>query len=46
MDDIELADRGFFAAIGEGRGPDPSAAQCLDAIRTLDRLEKSLTLVS
>ena len=46
MDGIELADREFFAAIREGREPNASAAQCLDAMRTLDRLEKSLTLAS
>ena len=44
MDGIELADREFFAAIGEGREPNASVAQCLDAMRTLDRLEKSLAL--
>ena len=42
MDGIELADREFFAAIGEGREPNASVAQCLGAMQTLDRLEKSL----
>ena len=46
MDGIELADREFFAAIREGREPSASAAQCLGAMRTLDRLEKSLALAS
>ena len=46
MDGIELADREFFAAIREGREPNASAAQCLEAMRTLDRLEKSLALAS
>ncbi|AIB15709.1 oxidoreductase (plasmid) [Azospirillum argentinense] len=39
---IELIDREFFAAIRDGREPNASAAQCLPAMRTLDRLEKSL----
>jgi 2-hydroxy-4-carboxymuconate semialdehyde hemiacetal dehydrogenase len=38
---IELIDREFFAAIREGREPNGSVAQCLDAMRTLDRIEKS-----
>lgn len=38
---IELIDREFFAAIREGREPNASVAQCLDAMRTLDRIEKS-----
>ncbi len=42
MDGIELQDREFFAAIREGREPNASAAQCLTAMETLDRLEKSL----
>lgn len=45
VDGIELADREFLAAIREGREPNASVAQCLDAMRTLDRLEKSLALV-
>ena len=40
---IELIDREFFAAIREGREPNASVAQCLPAMRTLDRLEKSLS---
>jgi len=39
---IELADREFFSAIAEGREPNASVAQCLSAMRTLDRIEKSL----
>jgi len=39
---IELEDREFFAAIKEGRQPNSSAAQCLDAMRTLDTLEREL----
>jgi 2-hydroxy-4-carboxymuconate semialdehyde hemiacetal dehydrogenase len=42
MNGIELQDREFFAAIKEGREPNASVAQCLTAMRTLDRLEKSL----
>ncbi|WP_333822301.1 Gfo/Idh/MocA family oxidoreductase [Pinisolibacter sp.] len=38
---IELIDREFFAAIREGREPNGSVGQCLDAMRTLDRIEKS-----
>ncbi len=38
---IELIDREFFAAIAEGREPNGSVAQCLDAMRTLDRIERS-----
>lgn len=39
-DGIELADREFFAAIREGREPNSSLAQGLDAMVTLDRLEQ------
>jgi 2-hydroxy-4-carboxymuconate semialdehyde hemiacetal dehydrogenase len=39
---IELIDREFFAAIQEGREPNGSVGQCLSAMRTLDRIEKSL----
>ncbi|CAN5846489.1 hypothetical protein BH11PSE1_BH11PSE1_02530 [soil metagenome] len=39
---IELQDREFFAAIREGREPNASVAQCLPAMETLDRIEKSL----
>ena len=35
MDGIELQDREFFAAIDEGREPNASVAQCVDAMRTL-----------
>ena len=42
MNGIELQDREFFSAIAEGREPNASVAQCLSAMRTLDRLEKSL----
>ncbi|MEE9417458.1 MAG: Gfo/Idh/MocA family oxidoreductase, partial [Acidimicrobiales bacterium] len=38
MDGIELQDREFFAAIAEGREPNASVRQCLDAMKTLDRL--------
>lgn len=39
---IELIDREFFSAIRDGREPNASVAQCLPAMRTLDRLERSL----
>jgi 2-hydroxy-4-carboxymuconate semialdehyde hemiacetal dehydrogenase len=42
MNGIELQDREFFAAIEEKREPNASIAQVLPAMRTLDRLEKSL----
>jgi 2-hydroxy-4-carboxymuconate semialdehyde hemiacetal dehydrogenase len=42
MDGIELQDREFLAAIREKREPNSSVAQVLPAMRTLDRLEKSL----
>jgi len=42
MNGIELQDREFFAAIREGREPNASVEQCLTAMQTLDRLEKSL----
>lgn len=38
---IELIDREFFSAISEGREPNSSVAQCLPAMETLDRIEKS-----
>ena len=41
-DGIELQDREFVAAIREGREPNASARQCLPAMVTLDRLEKSI----
>jgi 2-hydroxy-4-carboxymuconate semialdehyde hemiacetal dehydrogenase len=42
MNGIELQDREFISAAREGREPNASVAQCLPAMRTLDRLEKSL----
>jgi 2-hydroxy-4-carboxymuconate semialdehyde hemiacetal dehydrogenase len=39
---IELIDREFIAAIHEGREPNGSVHDTLDAMRTLDRIEKSL----
>ncbi len=42
MNGIELQDREFFAAIREKREPNASIAQVLPAMRTLERLEKSL----
>jgi 2-hydroxy-4-carboxymuconate semialdehyde hemiacetal dehydrogenase len=42
MNGIELQDREFFSAIREGREPNASLSQCLTAMRTLDRLEKSI----
>jgi 2-hydroxy-4-carboxymuconate semialdehyde hemiacetal dehydrogenase len=41
-DGIELTDRNLFAAIREAREPNYSLAQGLDAMVTLDRLEKCL----
>jgi 2-hydroxy-4-carboxymuconate semialdehyde hemiacetal dehydrogenase len=43
MNGIELIDREFFAAIEEGREPNGSIAQCLPAMRVLDRIEKQLS---
>ena len=40
MNGIELEDREFLAAIKEKRQPKSSVKDCLDAMRTLDRLEK------
>jgi 2-hydroxy-4-carboxymuconate semialdehyde hemiacetal dehydrogenase len=40
---IELIDREFISAIEQGREPNGSVAQCLDAMRTLDRLERSMS---
>ncbi len=40
---IELIDREFFSAIKEGREPNASVAQCLPAMQTLDRIEKSFS---
>jgi 2-hydroxy-4-carboxymuconate semialdehyde hemiacetal dehydrogenase len=42
MNGIELQDREFFAAIRQKREPNASVAQVLPAMRTLDRLEKTL----
>ncbi|HLY58274.1 MAG TPA: Gfo/Idh/MocA family oxidoreductase [Stellaceae bacterium] len=42
MNGIELQDREFIAAIREGREPNSSVLQTIDAMRTLDRLEKCL----
>jgi 2-hydroxy-4-carboxymuconate semialdehyde hemiacetal dehydrogenase len=42
MNGIELQDREFFAAIKERREPNASVAQCLPAMKLLDRLEKTL----
>ncbi len=42
MNGIELQDREFFAAIKEGREPNASVAQCLPAMRVLDRLEQDM----
>lgn len=39
---IELIDREFFSAIRDGREPNASVAQCLPAMETLDRIERSL----
>ena len=39
---IELIDREFVAAIREGRAPNGSVHDTLDAMRTLDQIEKSL----
>lgn len=41
-DGIELQDREFFAAIEEGREPNSSLRQGIDAMRTLHRLEQTL----
>ena len=41
-DGIELQDREFVAAVAEGREPNASVAQCLPAMRTLDRLAHAL----
>jgi 2-hydroxy-4-carboxymuconate semialdehyde hemiacetal dehydrogenase len=40
---IELIDREFFSAIEDGREPNSSVAQCLPAMETLDRIEKSFS---
>jgi len=38
---IELIDREFLSAIKEGRDPNGSVGQCLSAMQTLDRIERS-----
>jgi 2-hydroxy-4-carboxymuconate semialdehyde hemiacetal dehydrogenase len=45
LNGIELQDREFVAAIREKREPNSSVAQVLPAMRTLDRLERSLEAV-
>ena len=42
MDGIELQDREFISAIQERREPKSSIEQVLPAMRTLDKLEKTL----
>lgn len=42
MNGIELQDREFFAAIGEGREPNSSVAQVLPCYRVLHELEQQL----
>jgi 2-hydroxy-4-carboxymuconate semialdehyde hemiacetal dehydrogenase len=42
MNGIELQDREFFSAIQAKREPNASVQQALAAMRTLDRIEKSL----
>jgi 2-hydroxy-4-carboxymuconate semialdehyde hemiacetal dehydrogenase len=42
MNGIELEDREFFAAIKEKREPKSSVKQCVDAMRTLHKLEQDL----
>lgn len=44
MNGIELQDREFFAAIREGRAPNASVQQVLACYRTLNDLERQLTL--
>jgi 2-hydroxy-4-carboxymuconate semialdehyde hemiacetal dehydrogenase len=39
---IELIDREFVAAIRDKREPNASVAQCLPAMRTLDRIERAM----
>jgi 2-hydroxy-4-carboxymuconate semialdehyde hemiacetal dehydrogenase len=40
---IELINREFIAAIGDGRTPNSSVADVLSAMQTLDRIEKSMS---
>lgn len=39
---IELIDREFISSIREGREPNSSVGQCLSAMNTLDRIEKTM----
>lgn len=39
---IELIDREFVSSIREGREPNSSVGQCLSAMSTLDRIEKTM----
>jgi 2-hydroxy-4-carboxymuconate semialdehyde hemiacetal dehydrogenase len=39
---VELRDRGFFAAIREGRDPNASVAQVLPCYQVLDDLERTM----
>jgi len=39
---IELIDREFISSIREGREPNGSVGQCLSAMNTLDRIEKTM----
>jgi len=43
MNGIELQDREFFAAIGEGREPNASVAQVLPCYQVLHDLEQQLS---
>ena len=43
LNGIELIDREFIASIREAREPNGSVAQCLPAMRILDRLERQLS---
>ena len=40
LDGYELQAREFFDAVGEGREPNASVAQCLPAMHTLDRVDR------
>jgi len=46
LDGYELQNREFFDAIDEGREPNASVAQCLPAMQTLDRIERTLSGVA
>lgn len=43
LDGYELQNREFFDAIDDGREPNASVAQCLPAMQTLDRIERTLS---